>query len=196
MPVAIPTPERRRLWVFVFGGLAASVLLLALGIYRLFALSSEATILQRELFAAEGFEGVRRVQGTVGPVLLGGVRTILRFIPDVPSEARDVLAAIKSASVGVYELDALPSAEKRHDAFAAADAAMERRGWTRIVSVTERRQRVVIYTPSEAEEGSHLRVCIAVCDHQQLVVVSARADAEKLGEFVQRQIPKHTPKHI
>ncbi|HEX2855383.1 MAG TPA: hypothetical protein VHO24_19255 [Opitutaceae bacterium] len=189
---SIPRPRGRYrwLWIYLLGAMAVSSLLLAIGVYNLVTLTSEARVLKRTLLASDGFRGSLKVQGTVGPILLGGARTVLRFLPDVPAEVREGLAAMKSASVGVYKLDTLPSAEMRNEVFAAADAAMERSGWVRIVSVSERHQRVVVYAPANDDDSDQVRLCVAVCDQKQLVVVSGRADAEKLGEFAQRRIPR------
>lgn len=173
---------------YLLGAMGVSALLLGLGVYNLITLTSEARTLKRTLLASDGFKASLRVQGTVGPILLGSARTVLRFVPDVPAEVREGLAALRSASVGVYQLKMRPTAENRDDVFAAADVAMERLGWSRIVSVNERNQRVVVYAPT-GDEGEQLRVCVAVCDHKQLVVVSARADADALGKFVQGRIP-------
>lgn len=189
-----PSAPRRwyhRAWIYLLGAMATSALLVAVGVYNLLTLTHEASVLKRTLLASDGFKGSLRVQGTVGPILLGSARMVSRFIPDVPLEVREGLGAVRNASVGVYELDDLPTAEERNEVFAEADAAMERSGWTRIVSVSERHQRVVVYTPTNNDDdGRQLRVCLAVCDHKQLVVVSARADAEKLSEFAQRRMPK------
>jgi hypothetical protein len=189
-----PTTFRRwyhRIWIYVLGAMVASAVLVSVGVYNLVTLTNEASVLKRSLFAADRFDGSLRVQGTVGPVLLSGARMVTRFIPDIPPEVREALGAVRSASVGIYELDVAPTAKVRNEVFVEADAAMERSGWTRIVSVSERHQRVAVYTPAEdVADERQIRICVAVCDHKQLVLVSARADARKLSEFAQRQIPK------
>ena len=69
-----------------------------------------------------------------------------------------------------------------------ADTTMARRGWKRFVEVGESGQTVLIYLPMAEEQASPSRVCLAVCDRGELVIVAADLDAEPLAEFARREI--------
>jgi hypothetical protein len=193
-PTPAPRAERRRWWVFLFCTTGIFLVLLGIGVYRLFTLSRDALVLRRALVAENASIAKTQFEGSVGSFVIGGARLVVRFISEVPPEARQALGALKSASVGVYRLRSDSAWEERADHFALADAAMKRRGWTRIVGVSDQRQNVAIYFPAEQEEDDDLRVCVAVRDHSQLVVVQGEADAVALSRLVQSQLPKFYPR--
>lgn len=183
-PAPAPAPRRRRLWpwavamvllpLVVLGGVAVSVL----------TLGREVATLRREVMRATGSEWQPRVQLSAGTLLLGGVRTVLHFVPEPKvAEVRRVLAAVRRVSVGVYERTAEAAAGPRGN-FAAATTAMARRGWTPIVSVQDDDATVLVFVAEDAlEAGEPLDLCVAVVDGRELVVVSVRADPEKLSEL-------------
>jgi hypothetical protein len=189
-PMPLPPRERRLLWVFFAGATVAFFLFVGLGVYNLFTLTTDARALRRELLATDS-NLTMRIEGTVGPVLLGTAGMVLRFIPDAPPEAHEALAAMRSVSAGVYGFSSRPTAEERADVFGRADAAMEQRGWMRVVGVADKGTTVAVYVPAAEEFGEEIRVCVAVFDQKQLVLVAGRADADKVVTFAQRQIPKH-----
>lgn len=175
--------------------MGAVLVLLAIGVYQLITLSREAATLSSALTAEKSFTATKQFEGTVGSLLIGGARLLLRSVKDVPPEASQALAAIRSASVGVYQLEETPTFQERRDRFGAGDLAMQRLGWMRVVSVGEKKQNVAVYLPANDRDDDELRVCLAVCDRRQLVVVSGRMDATLLAQFVQTQIPKFDPRN-
>lgn len=178
-----PAAPRRHVWRWV-GGLAAGCLLIvAIGIYNLVTLSRDAAALRQELFSALDLRASPKVQISVGPGLLAVARLGMTFVDSVPPEAREALKAIKAASVGVYQLrENLPS-EGRAKLFAAADGLMKRRDWIRVVGVNNDHETVLIYMPANSRNRDVLRVCLAVCQRDQVVVVSAVAEGEALIEL-------------
>lgn len=185
-----PSPVARRnvwRWVSVVGGVG--VLLIALSLWNMLTLGRETTALRKDLFAALPLSASPQVQISAGPVLLGIARTALAVIPDVPPEARQTLRSLRAASVGVYQLRGAPEPADRVKLFAAADHVMAQRGWSRIVGVNDGHETMLIYAPSDFLDGDSLRVCLAVCAEDQLVLVSAVAHGEELLELIQQQHP-------
>ncbi|HWA85353.1 MAG TPA: hypothetical protein VG710_03960 [Opitutus sp.] len=182
-PASSSEPRRHSIWRWLLIGMALCVVLAAIAIVNLITLGRDAVALRKQVFAALDVPATTRVQVNVGPVLLTTVRTGLHFIKSAPPEARQALAAVRAASVGVYALRAPVAAGKRAAMFAAADAVMNRRGWIRIVGVNDHEDTVLVYTPAKAEWGHTQRVCLAVCSGDELVVVAATANTDALAEL-------------
>lgn len=181
-----PPAPRRKLWRWVAVLAGAGALLITLSLWNLFTLSRETTALRKELFDSLPLPASPQVQVSAGPVLLGLARTALSVIPDVPPEARLALRSVRAASVGVYQLHGAVESSDRVKLFVAADRAMAQRRWTRIVGVNHRRDTVLVYMPADFAEGDSLRVCLAVCAEDKLVLVSAVARGDELLELVQQ----------
>jgi sigma54-dependent transcription regulator len=71
---------------------------------------------------------------------------------------------------------------------ADADKAMTLHGWKRFVGVVDSGKTVLIYLPAGAEKAKPSRICLAVCDQRELVIVAAEIDADALAKFVCREI--------
>jgi hypothetical protein len=125
-----------------------------------------------------------QVQITVGPVLLGTVRTIVGAFDGVPEEARLAMRAIRGASVGVYKLRREIRSDERTNMFSAADDVMQRRGWTRVVAVNDAENLVLVYLPEGERSGSTEQVCVAVCNEEHLIVVEGSLRMDRLVELV------------
>jgi hypothetical protein len=180
-----PTP-RRKLWRWIAVAAGAGVLLVALSLWNFLTLSRESMALRKELFAALPLPASPQVQISVGPIALGVARTALAVIPDVPPEARQALRALRAASVGVYQLHGSVEPSDRVNLVTAADRAMAQRRWTRVVGVNEGRDTVLVYMPADFVDGAPLRVCLAVCAEDKLVLVSAVGHGDELLELVQQ----------
>jgi hypothetical protein len=176
-------PRRHAIWRWLLAGAALCVALAVIAVVNLITLGRDAAALRKQVFAALDAPAATRVQVSAGPVLLTAVRTGLHFIKGAPPEARQALAAVRAASVGVYSLRAPVAAGKRAAMFASADAVMNRRGWIRIVGVNDHDDTVLVYAPAKADWGRTQRVCLAVCSGKEIVVVAATADTEALAEF-------------
>jgi hypothetical protein len=177
-------PSRR--WRWVFAGAALCIVSIALGVYQLITLSSDATALRDELASAVSQPMRTRVQVSVGPMLCSLVRMGSLCIDRIPDEARLAMRAVRRASVGVYDLHGDVRTKGRARLIAAADEKMEKRGWTRVVGVNDPGNLVLVYVPQRESSGSTERACVAVCNDEHLVVVSGTLAIEPLVQIAQR----------
>lgn len=187
-----PVPSRRHsVWRWIFGALAVCAVAMAVSVYNLITLARDAQSLRDEVIASLHVRTSTKIQGSVGPVLIDTVRAGLHFVHNVPEDARDALAAVRAASVGIYGLRGTVDASARAAMFSSADAVMNRRGWVRIVGVNDGHDTVLIYTPAKADWGNTQRICLAVCDGQEIVVVSATANTKALARLAARHANLH-----
>jgi hypothetical protein len=183
-----PARPSRRLWRILFwlgvGGAACAATTLIVALDSL-GLSRDAAVLRRELTAVTGKPATTCVQLDVGPAILGTVRFGIHWVHSIPDEAREALAIVRSASVGVYQMkqDVRAAAGRAVDSI---DVVMHRRGWTRAVGVVNAQSTVVVYLPENASTDGPESVCFAVCDGNDLVVGSATLNPERLVKFVQK----------
>lgn len=176
---------RRRVWPWVLGAAGFCMTAAIVAGVQCFGLDRDAAALHRRAAAVLGDSLHRKVQVSVGLPGVTAARMIVHYIDDVPPEARQALAAVKSASVGVYELDAAPDAAKRARLLQEADHAMQARGWSRVVGVVDHDETVAIYADPAADADEAQRVCVMVCDHRELVIVAARANPGPLLALAQ-----------
>lgn len=173
--------NRFRNWFLII--MAAALLVAVVEAAGIFFLSKEAEKLQVAINADLDFGTSTKFQMSVGPGLLGIGRMAAHWVDDIPDEVHLALGAVKEASVGIYELDRSPTATERGNMMRITDERLGLKGWQRIVAVSEDRETVLIYTPMAAQDDDELRVCIAVCDGRDLVVISATASVESLAEL-------------
>ena len=164
--------------------MGASTLLLAVVAVDLLTLNRETATLRGAMFAATGVRGKVQVQMDLGAGWMQAARWTMALIPKVPAEAKLALAAARRACVGVYKIPTNTRVQDGGGLLAHADAAMASRGWSRAVTVTEKKQTVLIYTQSEAMDGEMLRLCMAVLDGTEMVVVSTEIAAAPLQQLV------------
>ncbi|ACB76454.1 hypothetical protein [Opitutus terrae] len=189
-----PQPARRwSVWRWLAIVLGACALIVAIGIVNVFTLSRDAAAMRRELFSAMHTRAQPQVQIDAGPGTLTLARGIVGLIHDVPPEAHRALDAVRAASVGVYHLSGRIEPAHRAEMVLAVDKLMTRRDWMRIVGVTNPDETVLIYAPAKAAHFGPQRVCLAVCDGDKIVIVSAVVKAEKLVELLHE---KHALEHF
>ncbi|HEY8993443.1 MAG TPA: hypothetical protein VIM71_02060 [Lacunisphaera sp.] len=179
-------------WV-LFGLLvmATPVVILAIGVASMLTLNRDAAVLRREIMAATDAGWHTKVQMSVGGIVLGAVRTGLQFVQaEHMDEARLALAAVRRASVGVYESNVRNTNIGFGALLGRADKIMNRRGWTRLVGVAEEDKTVLVYSSDEANADGRLDLCVAVVDRNQLVVVSTTVNADALLKLVELHAPK------
>ncbi len=189
-----PARPRRRLWLWILclclAPFVLLVLVVAIGAFSFLTLDRPASALKKQVMAAAGSSWHTQVQLSVGSVTIAAVKTGLVFVHDEKmDEARLALAAVERASVGVYEMRGPGGEVSGAPLVAAADAAMAERGWTRIVGVSEGRQKVLIYAPEKSGTDDAIDLCLAVVDGRQLVVVSTTVRADELGQLIARHRP-------
>jgi len=191
---ATASRPRHRIWPWILGLILTPFVMLGVLIAGAIHLNSDAAALRRQVMAATGNNWHTKVQFSVGPVLLGAARTGVAFIHAVPPEVREVLRAVRSASVGVYaRRGAMDGGGRRAELFAATDRMMARRGWTRIVGVADTGDIVLIYLPTQSEDLQPSRVCLAVCNDRELVVVAAGFEANALAGLIAREMDGRLP---
>lgn len=185
-------PQRMSLGKKILLGLliwmGASVLVVGAFVASFFFLDSNAAMIRRQVMGASGRDWSTKVQVSVRPAAMAMTRVALRFVPEVPDEAHLALRAVRSASVGVYQLPRGERAEFTGDWLNEADARMAQRGFTRLVRVSESKESVAVYIPEDCDEGDLLKLCVAVCTGKELIVVSAETALEPLLELIEREV--------
>lgn len=193
-PVPPLLKPRRRYGRWVALGLLVMVtpiVILAVGVASMLTLNRDAAVLRREVMAATDADWHTKVQLSVGGITLGAVRAGLRFVEaEHMDEARMALAAVRSASVGVYESKDRVGELSLDQLFNRTDKRMKSRGWTRLVGVAEDDKTVMVYSSEDAGSDGRFDLCVAVVDDNQMVVVSTSVDADSLLKLVERHMPK------
>jgi hypothetical protein len=177
----------RKLLIGLLIWMGASVAVVAAFVASFFFLDSNASMIRRQVMSASGRDWDTKVQVSVSPVTMALARTVMRFVPEVPDEAHFAMRAMRSASVGVYELARGERAVLDGDWLHEADARMAKRGFTRLVRVADRKQSVALYIPEDYDDGDRLKICVAVCSGKELVVVSAETALEPLMVLIERE---------
>jgi hypothetical protein len=154
-------------------------LICVLGIASFFHLSSPTQALRRSVMAGAPGDWNNRFAINVGPLTLDAARFVTSFIK-LPPEAEAALQGVRGAEVGVYRLGHSPRTVNYSAILGAADKAMSRRGWERIVGVAQDGQFVAVYAPHGLRSLKRISCCVAVLDKQDLVVVSAHGNLEPL----------------
>jgi len=104
----------------------------------------------------------------------------LSLANDVSCEARQALAAVRSASIGVYER--AYAMILTAGAVLVGRTVMALRGWKRSWGGGVR-QDSADYLPADAEKAKPSQICLAVCDRRELVIVAAEIDADALANL-------------
>jgi len=128
----------------------------------------------------------RRIEVRLGGCTFGLMRLVTRFM-DLPDEARHALRAARSASVGVYQWHGADvEATRRMMAGGSGSVHVGGRKWTRVVSVRDGDESVVVLTPATDDaEADTLELCVVVLAEGELVVVSVEVDPQPLSDLVQ-----------
>ena len=171
---AAPRSHRARNWFFII--MAAALAVAA----SIFFPSKEARKLQVAINTHLEGPASTKIQFSVGPGLLGIGRMVAHWVDDIPPEVHHALGAVKEASVGIYELESDPSVVERSQLVRITDERLGLKGWQRIVAVSENRDTVLVYAPTDIGDEDEIQFCVAVCDGRDLVVVSATASVESL----------------
>ena len=185
---AVSPKAHRRIWPWIVGLALAPVFSLGAMAWSACHLSHEATVLRRQIMAASGGGWHTRIQFTADRTALAAVRGGLSLANDVSCEARQALAAVRSASIGVYERAYADDSLTAGAVLVGADKVMALRGWKRLVGVVESGKTVLIYLPADAEKAKPSQICLAVCDRRELVIVAAEIDADALANLANREI--------
>ncbi len=157
------------------------------GVTGYFRLSSPTAALRSSVMSEIPGPWHKTVALRVGWFTTGLIRTGSRFF-QMPPEPRAALEAVHGAEVGVYKLQRDPVASDFKGLFAAADQAMKRRGWDRIVGVAEEGQFVAVYFPHRKVTLRGIKCCVLVLKDRDLVVASASGNLEPLLKIAEEHI--------
>lgn len=189
---AVPVPPaksgarfRAGHWLLIV--IAALLVVAAVEVAGVFRLAGEARELRTAMVGSAPGAPQTQVQLTVGPLAFGLTRLAAECFGEMPPEARQALAAMRSASVGVYTLERAPTAAERLVMLRTTSERLAALGWSRLVAVNDGNDTVMVFVPDTWEEGDSVRVCVAVCDGTELVVVSARAGVDPLLKMAAQQ---------
>jgi len=185
--ISPPLPRDRveRFFRWIGGALLVCLLLLALAVYGAtgyFRLSSEMAGLRDSLQTASGQQWHRTIALNIGGLTFGVARAGLSFVK-MEDEARVALQTIQGCEVGIYQTMADTEDADRGAMLAAADAAMLRRGWERVVGVIDDGNLVAVYMPSKPEATSRMKCAVMVCEGRQMIVASTRANLDPAIQF-------------
>lgn len=184
-----PAP-RRRYWRWILAGLVlllAPVVIVAGGVISMLTLDRDAAALKREVAHATGSDWHTKVQFSAGWITLGALRTGLLFVHhENIDDARLALAAVRNASVGVYERRNDDGKVPPSELLAQADEVMTKRGWTRLIAVVDGREQVIIYQSNAGTASDKVDICLAILDRKELVVVSTRVEAAAVAQLVKK----------
>jgi len=189
-----PVRTKRARTVLTAGFLVISALLLifvvaVVGITGFFRLSSPAAALRTSVMSAVPGPWDKTVALRVGWCTTGLIRAGARLF-EMPAEARSAMDALHGAEVGVYKLERDPVPTDFKGLFAAADRAMHRRGWDRIVGVVEEQQFVAVYFPRGKVSPRAVKCCVVVLQGRELVIASASGNLEPLIQLAEKHMHK------
>lgn len=196
-PAPAPQPRRRRLWPWILGFCLLPFVAVGLAAYSILTLDHAASVLRRHVMAATDSDWHTRVQVSTGRATLGLARLVLTWVHDPHvADARLALKAVKSASVGVYELADGSAAWSYDELFSKTDEAMRKRGWNRLVGVADDKNIVLIYTDGDPDGTGPIDICLAVVDDRELVVASTTIDSTKALDLIARHLPPDFPRKL
>ena len=199
-PAPSASTPRRHVWRWVFLGLGICLtpfVILAIGAASFLTLDRDAAVLRQHVMAATDNGWSTKVQLSLGRIALGAVRTGLAFVHNKDiDDARLALAAGRHASVGVYERTPGRADWSRQQLFADADKAMQKRNWTRLVGVADKKDTVLIYVPQDIDPDDPVEICLAVVNDKELVVVSTCVDASILAELAAKHSGDDLKSHL
>lgn len=167
-------------------------LICAVGVAGYFRLSYPTRALRTSLMESVPGQWDKRFAVHVGSLTLGLVRFGSQFFT-LPPEPKAALGALHGAEVGVYRLEGPPATLDYPAMFVAADKAMERCGWERIVGVAKGTQFVAVYMPRNVRTLKRMGCSVVVLNERDLVVAGAHGNFEPLLDLAQRKLKEHNP---
>ena len=173
-------------------GLAVALVVAFFAVAGIWVMSSlrlggDARALRNAVLASAAARWDRKIEINAGSFTVNLARTGLQFAR-LDSEARTALEALRAGEVGVYQFKGGRDQVDHAALFAAADQAMEKRGWYRLVGVMKGTEMVAVYVSKKTSSPGDLKVCFAVTDGEHLVIGSARANLEPLAKLAGEQV--------
>ena len=166
-------------------------LVAAIGVTSYIHLGSDATSLRDSVLKVAPVR--TRFVVNVGGLTTGVGRLVAGLFP-LPPEAHLAIGSIRAAEVGVYSLEHPLADLDRARVLARTESAMRRRGWERIVGVSQGKELVAVFVPKRVSDRN-LRCCVLVASGEDLVVVAARGNVRDLLQFAREKwdFNRHAP---
>lgn len=189
-PACVGRPQRVSRF---FLGLLLFACLLSLGIFliiRSFSIHTDMKILRDGITQLDGLRVERQLGVSLGPVALFLARTGLAFA-DLPREARLALSSARGVELGLYQVMQHPQHIDWGKITRETDARMKQRGWERFLAVSHDNECVLGYAPATTESSRNMRVCLAVLNDSELILLGARINAKPLVDLATRELSRH-----
>ena len=192
----IDTPRNRRqegvilklLLVF----LAALVcLMVAAGVAIAKSVKPDGTLpdLSANILDSLGVSTYSEVEVKVPTLLFTTARIASRFV-NVEREIKSGMRVVRSAQVGVYELEREPGRRGVIKLTRAADEQMNKVGWDRIVQVVDDEETVLVYASPTGDHTDEVEACVVVLTGHELVIVTARGRLQPVFDLACREFRK------
>lgn len=142
----------------------------------------------------------QRIEANVPGVVATLARWGVGFTP-APPEVKTALRSFHGGQAGVYQLANNPAGCSRAELVSLADAHLAERGWSRIVTVLDRDEVVMVFAPDDEELTPHdMTACVVVLSGRQLVIASARGDLTHIFKLahakVTDQLGRNRPQNL
>lgn len=157
--------------------------LIGLAVYRTLTVGGDLRAARNVVAKELNVPYASRVEVSAHPLLVGLVRFGLSFAPLEP-EARLAMKSIRGAEVGVYELASNLDQAQRLALFRQVDARLSKRGWSRMVTVFDRDDLVMVYAPAGEVNRDDVDAFVLVLNGRDLVMVSGSGNLAPIAELV------------
>lgn len=156
--------------------------------------------LRSGLLEALDVETSQRIEARVPGVVATLARWGVGFTP-APPEVKTALRSFHGGQAGVYQLASEPAGDSRAELVSLADAHLAGRGWSRIVTVLDRDEMVMVFAPDDADLAPHdMTAGVVVLSGRQLVIASARGDLTQVFELahskLDEQLDRDRPQRV
>jgi hypothetical protein len=180
-----PRLKLRWIWIALPLSMLLTLGLIVVGLIGFVRLGPDGRCLRDSLLlsaAAQTIQCQKKIELSAGGLTFDLLRAGLSFAP-LPADARTAVQALRGAELGVYHIPGGMGCLDRAALLTAADQAMARRGWERMVGVAKEQELVAVYVPTTQSASGLMHACVAVFSRTELIVVSARTDLEPLMEL-------------
>lgn len=175
--------RRRRIWPWIVAAIIAPWLCLGAAVWSFVTPMRDLVVVRDHLLVPETGTWQTRIQLDVGGETLGVARLAAGFVQnDEMAKVRAALASVRRVSVGVYERVEESTAAEFATLCSEAEAALVKRGWTRMIKVIDGESTVLVFHAVHGTaEGDF---CVAVMKGRECVLVYARVAADELSALV------------
>lgn len=176
----------------LLAGLAAfTCVMVAAGVALAKSVKPDGTLpeLSTDILDSLGVSTCTEVEVRVPTLLFTTARIASRFV-DVEREVKSGLRVVRSAQVGVYELEREPGRKSVIEMMRAADQRMAELGWDRIVQVVDDQETVLVYGAPTGNHVDEMAACAVVLAEHELVIITARGRLEPIVDLACRELRK------